>query len=129
MLTSAYNRTDIKKVERGEQPQTNIGKVLSLGGWGFNIINFHAEKVMIWDNIDYAEGKVLDKYGKNYGVCRGEAPDDIYRVMIKVKVMAMLSSGNFDTIINAAAILFNVKNNRVEAFEIFPAKILSLIHI
>lgn len=123
MLTSAYNRADVKKVEQGEQPKTNIGKILAIGGWGFNIINSHAEKVMIWDNIDYAEGRVLDKYGKNYGVYRGEAPDDIYRVMIKVKVMAMLSSGNLDTIINAAAILFDVKINRVEACEIFPAKI------
>lgn len=123
MLTSAYNRSDVKKVEKGEQPQTNIGKVLSIGGWGFDIINSHAEKVILWDNIDYAEGKVLDKYGENYGVYRGKAPDDIYRVMIKVKVMAMLSAGNLDTLINATTILFDVKNNRVEACEIFPAKI------
>ena len=127
MLTSSYNRSDIKRLERGEQAQTNIGRLLSLAGWGFGIINKNAEKVMAWDNIDYAEGKVLDRYGENYGVVRGMAPDGIYRVMIKVKVMAMLSAGNLDTIIDAAAILFEVKNARVEVWEIFPAKIFLFI--
>lgn len=123
MLTSSYNRTDAKRLERGEMPQTNIGKVLSLAGWGFGIAESHMEKIMCWDNIDNAEGKVLDRYGANYGVDRGRAPDGIYRVMIKVKVMAMLSAGNLDTIIDAAAILFDVKNTRVEVWEVFPAKI------
>lgn len=123
MLTSSYNRSDIKRSERGDPPKTNIGKVLSLSAWGFGIANSHAEKIMAWDNIDYAQGRVLDRYGGNYGVYRGGAPDDIYRVMIKVKVIAMLSAGNLDTIINAAVILFDVKNYRVEAQEIFPAKI------
>lgn len=127
MLTSAYNRLDIKNIERGETPKTNIGKVLSVSGWGFDLINLHAEKVMLWDNIDYAEGKVLDKYGKNYGVYRGDATDDIYRIMIKVKVMAMLSAGNLDTIIHAAVVLFDVKSNRVEVWEVFPAKIFLFI--
>ncbi len=123
MLTSSYNRTDVKRLERGETPQTNIGKALSLAGWGFGIAESHMEKIMLWDNIDNAKGKVLDRYGANYGVNRGKAPDGIYRVMIKVKVMAMLSAGNLDTIIDAAAILFDVKNTRVEAQEVFPAKI------
>ena len=123
MLTSSYNRSDIKQLEQGGQPKTNIGKLLSLAGWGFDVINDNANKVMIWDDIDYAEGKVLDRYGENYGVYRGTAPDRIYRVMIKVKVMAMLSAGNLDTIIDASAILFDVTNTRVEADEVFPAKV------
>lgn len=127
MLTSSYNRSDIKRVERGEPVRTNIGKLLSLTGWGFGIINQNAEKIMEWDDIDYAEGKVLDRYGANYGVVRGMAPDGIYRVMIKVKVMAMLSAGNLDTIIDAAAVLFGVENTRVEAQEVFPAKIFLFI--
>lgn len=123
MLTSSYNRSDIKRLEREKAPKTNIGKVLSISAWGFDTASSQAEKIMAWDNIDYAQGRVLDRYGGNYGVYRGGAPDDIYRVMIKVKVIAMLSAGNLDTIINAAVILFDVKNNRVEAQEIFPAKI------
>lgn len=127
MLTSAYDRSDITRLERQEKPQTNIGKLFSLLGYGFDVIQENAERVRLWDNLDQAQGKSLDRYGANYGVYRGEASDEIYRVMIKVKILSMLSAGNLDTIINAAAILFDVKNSRIEIEEIFPAKIFLFI--
>lgn len=123
MLTSAYDRSDIPRMRRQEAPQTNIGKLFGLLGYGFDIVREHTERVRLWDDIDQAQGKTLDRYGGNYGVYRGEAPDEIYRVMIKVKILAMLSAGQLDTIINAAAILFDVESNEVRTEEVFPAKI------
>lgn len=35
MLTSSYNRTDIQNLQENKLPQTNIGKLFSLAGWGF----------------------------------------------------------------------------------------------
>ncbi len=123
MLTSAYDRSDILRLKENRSPETNVGKLFSLFGYGFDIIREHTERVRLWDDIDQAQGKSLDRYGGNYGVFRGEAPDELYRIMIKVKILSMLSAGQLDTIINAAAILFGVESEDVRPEEVFPAKI------
>ena len=123
MITSAYNREDIVTLQRGEPPKTNIGKLHSVLGWGFDLVKENAERVKLWDDLEQAQGKVLDRYGNNYGVLRGMASDSIYRVMIKVKIISMLSAGNLDTIINAASVLFDVPPEEADVEEIFPAKV------
>lgn len=123
MLTSAYNRTDIHNLQENQLPQTNIGKLFFLAGWGFDIIKDQAEKVRLWDDIDAMQGSALTRYGESFGVSRGEASDEILRIMIKVKTIAMLASGDLDTIILSAATLFGVSATDVKADEIYPAKV------
>lgn len=123
MLTSAYDRSDRYRIKENKLPETNIGKVMYLAGWGFDIIKEHAEKVMLWDNIDNAKGKALERIGNNYGVLRGGAPDEIYRIMIKVKLIAMLSAGDIETILQSAAVLFDVDLSSIKIEEAFPAKV------
>ena len=123
MLTSAYDRTDLPRIRSGDLPKTNIGKLFYLSGWGFDIIKDQSEKVRLWDDIDQAQGAALDRIGKNYGVIRGTASDSIYRVMIKVKMLAMLAAGNLDTLILSAASLFGVDISDVACEELFPAKV------
>lgn len=123
MLTSSYNRTDIQNLQENQLPQTNIGKLFSLAGWGFDIIKDQAEKVRLWDDIDVMQGSALTRHGESFGVSRGEASDEILRIMIKVKTIAMLASGDLDTIILSAATLFGVSATDVKADEIYPAKV------
>ena len=123
MLTSAYNRNDIRVLREAQAPKTNIGKLFSLTGWGFDILKEQTEKVRLWDDIDNAKGKELDRFGQNYGVTRGEANDAVYRVMIKVKMLAMLAAGNLDTIIYSAASLFGVAAEDIKSEEVYPAKV------
>ena len=123
MLTSSYNRMDIQNLQENQLPQTNIGKLFSLAGWGFDIIKDQAEKVRLWDDIDVMQGSALTRYGESFGVSRGEASDEILRIMIKVKTIAMLPSGDLDTIILSAATLFGVAATDVKADEIYPAKV------
>lgn len=123
MLTSAYNRTDIHNLQENQLPKTNIGKLFSLTGWGFDIIKDQAEKVRLWDDIDVMQGSALTRYGESFGVSRGEASDEILRIMIKVKTIAMLASGDLDTIILSAATLFGVAATDVKTDEIYPAKV------
>lgn len=129
MLTSAYDRDDIFRLKENKSPKTNIGKLLSVVGYGFDIIKEHTEKVRLWDDIDRAEGRSLDRYGGNYGVYRGETSDAVFRVMIKVKILSMLSAGQMDTIIRAASILFGVPATQIRAEEVFPAKLYLYINI
>ena len=123
MLTSAYNRTDVIRLREGQQPETNIGKLFSLCGWGFDILREHTEKVRLWDYIDQMRGNTLERFGKDFGVERGMAGDGILRVMIKVKILAMLAAGNLDTLILAAASLFGIAPENVGHEEIYPAKV------
>lgn len=123
MLTSSYNRMDIQNLQENQLPQMNIGKLFSLAGWGFDIIKDQAEKVRLWDDIDVMQGSALTRYGESFGVSRGEASDEILRIMIKVKTIAMLASGDLDTIILSAATLFGVAATDVKADEIYPAKV------
>lgn len=123
MLTSSYNRSDVVNLEAGEKPVTNVGKLFFLAGWGFDILKDHTERVRLWDDLDAMRGATLNRYGADFGVARGESSDEIYRIMIKVKIIAMLAAGNLDTVIVSAASLFNVDPADVKAEEIYPSKI------
>lgn len=123
MLTGAYARKDIRNMEKGLPLETNIGRLFYLFGWGIDIIRDHAERIRLWDNMDNAQGAVLDRYGKNFGVRRDGTDDGFYRLMIKVKLLAQLSGGDIDTVIQASAALFGVTPEDIRLEEVFPAKI------
>jgi len=122
-LTSAYSREDYDNHQRGLPLQTKIGKLFAVFAWGLDIVQKQAEKIKSWDNLDNAKGSVLDRYGANFGVKRNGASDAFYRLKIKVKVLAQLSGGDADTVINSAAELLGVEMTEVLLEDNFPAKI------
>ena len=127
-LTSPYSQKDAQNVKRGSPLETNIGKLFSLLAWGLSIVKGNAEKVKLWDDIDNAEGKVLDRYGVNWGVKRFGATDRYYSLAIKVKVLSQLSGGDIDTVIRAAADLMELEPEQIELIEQWPAKIGILVN-
>lgn len=122
-LTGAYTREDIRNERHGLPPATNIGRLFGTLSWGLEIIHENADRIRLWDDLDHAQGAVLDRYGYNFGVKREGADDVFYRLLIKVKMISMLSGGDIDTIITAASNLFNVTPDNIELRELFPAKI------
>lgn len=92
-----------------------------LGGW--DSVEEQAELIKLWEDIDYAEGAVLDRYGANFGVARISPDDRFYRMAIKVKLMAQLSGGDINTVIEAASALLEVDISEVMLDEVYPAKI------
>lgn len=122
-LTSAYTRVDMQSDKKGIQPKTNIGRLFETLAWGLEFVHEHAERMRVWDDLDNAKGSVLDRYGANFGVDRGGATDTVYRLLIKVKMIALMSGGDIDTIIWAAASLFDVQPTDIEIQEKFPCKI------
>ena len=121
-LTSAYIQTDYERVRRDEPLETNIGKLFYILAWGLGAVKEQAELVKLWDDIDYAKGLVLDRYGLNYGVKRAGADDTMYRLMIKVKLLSQLSGGDVDTVLKAASFLFGVPVENLDIVE-FTAKV------
>lgn len=122
-LTSAYSHTDHDNRRLGRPVETNIGKLFSIYAWGLGLVHEQADLIMLWDNLDNAKGRVLDRYGANFGVQRYGASDAFYRLAIKVKVLAQLSGGDINTVLNAAAELLGVDMPEVLLDEVFPAKI------
>ena len=122
-LTSAYSRKDYDNVQLGLPLETNIGKLFSILAWGLETVEEQAELVRLWDDLDYACGSVLDRYGANFGVKRVSSDDRFYRLAIRVKIMAQLSGGDTDTVIRAAAMLLDVEQSDVLLEDVFPAKI------
>ncbi len=122
-LTSAYSRKDHDNLRWGAPVETNIGKLFSILAWGLNMVQGQADLIKLWDNLDHARGSVLDRYGANFGVQRQGASDAFYRLAIRVKVLAQLSGGDTETVINAAAELLGVELTDVLLEDVFPAKI------
>lgn len=123
MLTSAYTKTDEYNARNALSPESNIGKLFAVVDWGFSLIGSNAERVRLWVDIDCAEGKALDRYGENFGVARGGVDDVFYRLLIKIKILAQISGGDIETIISAVSGLYGIPADRVELYEIFPAKV------
>lgn len=123
LLTGAYNRQDIQNVKYGRRMETNIGRLFSLLAWGFEIIHENADLVRLWDDLENAEGAVLDRYGSNFGVSRGSASDALYRILIRVKMIAQLSGGDGDTVIMAAGELLGVEFSEILLEDVYPAKV------
>lgn len=122
-LTSAYTQTDYTNRDRTEILETNIGKLFSIFAWGLDSVQEQAELIRQWDNLDNARGTVLDRYGANFGVRRFGAGDVFYRLAIKVKLLSQLSGGDIQTVIDAAASLFDIPPDKVGLSEVFPAKV------
>lgn len=122
-LTSAYNRKDYDNQQQLFPLETNIGKLFSIFAWGLNSVLEQASLIRLWDNLEYARGSVLDRYGENFGVKRVSSDDRFYRLAIRVKMMALLSGGDTDTVIQAASALLDVDFSDVKFEDVFPAKI------
>lgn len=122
-LTSAYSRKDHDTQQQRLPLETNIGKLFSIFAWGLDSVERQAELIRLWDDLDYACGSVLDRYGANFGVKRVSSDDRFYRLAIKVKMMALLSGGDTDTVIQAASALLDVDLSDVNFEDVFPAKI------
>lgn len=122
-LTSAYTRKDYNNRRRDLPIETNIGKLFAILAWGLDSVEKQTELIKLWEDIDYAEGAVLDRYGANFGVARISPDDRFYRMAIKVKLMAQLSGGDINTVIEAASALLEVDVSEVMLDEVYPAKI------
>lgn len=122
MLTDPYTHR-ICRMSENRKLETNIGKLFSLLADGFEVIHKNAELVRLWDDLENAEGAVLDRYGANFGVQRGAASDALYRILIRVKMLAQLSGGDGDTVIRAAGELLGVQFSDIELQDVYPAKV------
>ena len=70
-------------------------------------------KIDEWRDVDVAWGTTLDLLGGNVDQVRGRLIDEVYRVMIKSKVIRNMSDGTIPTIIRAMAATLSVPEEEV----------------
>lgn len=72
---------------------------------GFDEVYKAFEEIRASRDLDKAFGKTLDKIGENVGQFRMDEDDDLYRQLIKVRIIANLSLGNIPTINKVLSVL------------------------
>lgn len=111
-LTGAYTK----------EPDSAIGKLFRIYAsavWG---VEDTLQMVSQWRDINQAQGRTLDRLGRNLGVIRDSLDDRFYRLLIKTKITALLSGGDVNTIINATSVLFGIAADQIKVDELYPAK-------
>ena len=108
-LTDAYSK----------ETNSNVGKLLALAAEQIDDLRGSVEKTGTWRDIDEAEGETLDRIGYNVQQWRGQANDDIYRILIKSKVARNRSDGSVNTIIEVLAITLDVEYDQIQVRELW----------
>lgn len=72
---------------------------------GFDEVFAAFDEIRMSRDLDKAYGETLDKIGANVGQFRLDEDDDLYRQLIKVRIIANLSLGNIPTINKVLSVL------------------------
>jgi hypothetical protein len=78
-------------------------------------------KILNWRDIDQAQGKALDELGKNVRQNRGQATDDVYRILIKSKIKRNLSNGSINTLIDFLSFILQVDKKTIKVTELWSS--------
>lgn len=110
-LTDNYNKN----------PDSNVMKLAKLTTDYIQGNQDTYDKIAEWRDIDQAEGAALDLLGADVAQYRGQAQDDVYRIMIKSKIKRNLSDGSINTIIDFMSFLLRIDASEVHITEEYPA--------
>lgn len=94
-LTDNYNKS----------PNSNISKLFSIIADEMEELNKAMIEVNIFRDVDKAVGLTLDKIGRNVHQLRIDEDDELYRLLVKTKIIANLSKGDIETINQVANVL------------------------
>lgn len=102
-----------------KDPDSNVGKLLNIAAGELDEIKTSIEKINQWRGIDEAEGNTLDRIGTNFQQPRGQAPDTVYRILIKSKIARNLSDGSINTLIQTLAITLDTEPEGIQINELW----------
>lgn len=102
-LTDAYQK----------KPNSNLAKLLGLITGHIDEIKENLERIEVWRSIDHAEGQTLDDIGRDLGQYRGNATDEIYRILLKSKTARDMSDGSTNTIINVLSMAIDADPSEI----------------
>lgn len=108
-LTDAYTKN----------PNSNVGKLLVIMSEGIDDVKETLNRIESWRDINQAEGTTLDLIGENVGQPRGQATDEVMRILVRARVARNLSDGTFDGVIKALAVTLNTTPDKIKIKELY----------
>lgn len=102
-----------------KNPNSYIGRLLTLLGEQMDELEGQTVKVENWHDIDQAKGYPLEQLAANINQKRGNATDEILRLLIKSKAARSLSSGTIDDIIYVIAVSLDTDESTIDIRELF----------
>ncbi|MDG0873929.1 hypothetical protein L5D93_16400 [Paenibacillus thiaminolyticus] len=90
-----------------DKEDSRFAQLVSVWLEQMNEIRATVERISAWKSIEQAEGAALDDIGGNLGQPRGQATDEIYRILLRSKLARMNASGDIDSIIGVLALALN----------------------
>ncbi|KZE66998.1 hypothetical protein AWM68_19855 [Fictibacillus phosphorivorans] len=97
-----------------KKSDSNVGKMVLLLSEQIDTLNVTFSKIESWRDINLAEGSTLDMIGENSGQRRGQATDEIMRVLIKARIARNSSDGTFNSVIYALARSINADPTKIK---------------
>lgn len=108
--------------------QNNI-KIFNIISKGFELYDKHFEKVLFSDAIDKLLEKELDLFGSQFKIYRSGRTDEEYRKFLKLSFLLRLGRVDFNFIVNAISIFFNIEKHRIQIFDYNSDKNIKVRHI
>lgn len=108
--------------------QNNI-KIFNIISKGFELYDKHFEKVLFSDVIDKLIEKELDLFGSQFKIYRSGRTDEEYRKFLKLSFLLRLGRVDFNFIVNAISIFFNIEKHRIQIFDYNSDKNIKVRHI
>lgn len=108
--------------------QNNI-KIFNIISKGFELYDKHFEKVLFSDVIDKLLEKELDLFGSQFKIYRSGRTDVEYRKFLKLSFLLRLGRVDFNFIVNAISIFFNIEKHRIQIFDYNSDKNIKVRHI
>lgn len=102
-----------------KSPNSNISKLMQLVAHHSQEKRDLLNRIDEWRDIDKAEGETLDRIGRNVQQPRGQASDEVYRIMIKARIIRNLSNGSINTIIEYLSLLLQIDKQQVQVKELW----------
>ena len=108
--------------------QNNI-KIFNIISKGFELYNKYFEKILFSDVIDKLLEKELDLFGSQFKIYRNGRTDEEYRKFLKLSFLLRLGRVDFNFIVNAISIFFNIEKHRIQIFDYNSDKNIKVRHI
>lgn len=92
-------------------------KVFSMISKGFDLYNKYYEKILYSDVIDKLIETELDLFGSQFKIYRAGRTDEEYRKYLKLSFLFRLGKVDFNFIIRAISIFFDIEKHKIQIFD------------